>query len=174
MIDFGKGGVVRGEFAEVGDVAGRAVRIRDRHLDRLCLILFKKQLVRADRDAGRLRFAGDAARGSLGDPLAEDFVKLGVFLKTLFALVRDRIGRLEEEEGMVGRGGENTAPPRIIDDLAIVRIGIEGKDRKLESVLPVRLRVATPEHAAGPGHDGENVVLKRDGGGRRGLERGAA
>jgi hypothetical protein len=171
VVDRSKGLVVRSIFREIGDVALCPVGVGNDDLELLDLALLEGGLGRLDRDAGGIGFVFEATRRALGDPLAEHFVELRIFLEAFLSFVRHRVDRFEEKQGMVGRRGKDPSSSRVVDDLAVIGAGIEGEDRKLEAILTIRLGMATPRHAAGTGEHRKDVVLEGDRGRTSGPKR---
>ena len=155
--------VVLGKGGEAGHVAHAGVGVMRLHEQTLRRSFAVAPLFWEDREALEHRLVGQRIGHALAQPADEQLVGLRAALEAQTSLVRQRHGRLLEQEAFVGRRWEHAPAPSLLDDLGIVGFRIVGEDRQLETVLPFGFRVARASVAARLAQRRQNVAEERNG-----------
>src|SRR4029079_19604703 len=91
----------------------------------------------------------DRAVGALDDPAAQALVRQAVDREAPAAAVSDLAGGFQENEAVVGRGGEHAPAAGFFDERIKIGERTEAEDAELEAGLALRLAVAAAGVAAG-------------------------
>ena len=152
----------------MGDVALRAVGIVANGDDRVCLFRgFEREFIREHPHARHLGAGGWLPRCTLDDPLAETG-EVGVIGRELAAAaVRHRVGRLLEEQAVVGVGEIDPAIDEFPRESEVIDLGVESKEREPKPLLAPGGAVAAAGIAAIPHQDRHHLGVERDLGGLR-------
>ena len=99
---------------------------------------------------------------ALLDPAAHQAIGGRVDLDPLAAAVRQAGGRLQQQQALVGSGGEEPAAAAFLHQVLEVFGRLEAEQRQPEAVLAARLAVAAAAVAAVLGEDRRDLVGKVD------------
>ncbi len=160
--DFGHFHVVGLVLGRAGDVFGRAVRIVGHDQDLLLRLFAQRPLRRKHLDPLDRRVPLAAIGHALQNPAPQQSVRVRIVLQPGTAAMRGHADRLEQQQALFGRSGEQPPAATLLDQVLEVLARLEAQQRQLEPVLAPRLAVATAAVAAQLGEDRHDLIRKVD------------
>ena len=146
------------EIGQIGHIDRRSVGVVGDHEQRLIGPLAISPLWRIGRNAHQRRIARQAVGHALLDPFGDEIICRRSAFESFAAAMLNGHGWLFQQQAFFRIGGKNATAAIPLYDGAIVAPGVVGENRKLKSVLPLGLGMATPRVASRPAQHRQQIV----------------